>query len=162
MYPEIFLIVLALIWISFASIQDLRKRIVSNWISFSLIVFALGFRFFYSLFEADGFVFFYQGLIGLGIFFVIGNIFYYGRLFAGGDAKLMIALGTVLPLSNVFLTNVKLFILFFFVFLFVGGFYGVFYSVFLIFSKRNFKQYNNEAKKIFNSLGKLKFFPVIF
>jgi hypothetical protein len=41
------------------------------------------------LFSGENFVslnnFFYQGLIGLGIFFIIGNAFYYGRLFAGGD-----------------------------------------------------------------------------
>jgi len=49
------------------------------------------------LFSEAGFGFFYQGLIGLGIFFVLGNALYYGRMFAGGDAKLMIALGAVLP-----------------------------------------------------------------
>ena len=48
----------------------------------------------------DSFNFFYQGLIGLGIFFVLGNAFYYGRFFAGGDAKLMISLGAILPLST--------------------------------------------------------------
>ena len=68
----IFLLILALIWIIFASIQDLKKREVANWISFSLIIFALGFRFFYSFYSED-FNFFYQGLIGLGIFFIIGK-----------------------------------------------------------------------------------------
>ena len=99
MLEVIFLIVLGLIWIVFATLQDLKEREVANWLNFSLIIFALGFRFFFSLFAEQGFSFFYQGLIGLGIFFIVGNGLYYARVFAGGDAKLMIALGTILPLS---------------------------------------------------------------
>ena len=102
MFEIIFLIALAIVWMSFGSIQDLKQREISNWLNFSLIIFALAFRFFYSLFNSENFLFFYQGLIGLGIFFVIGNLFYYSRLFAGGDAKLMISLGTILGFSNSF------------------------------------------------------------
>ena len=65
-----------------------------------------------------GFGFFCQGIIGLTIFFVLGNLFYYGKVFAGGDAKLMIALGPVLSFSTSFMTNVKVFVIFFFLFLF--------------------------------------------
>ena len=147
MYHEIFLIVLALIWVLFASIQDLKKRMVSNWLNFSLIIFALGFRFFYSLFESNSFAFFYQGLIGLGIFFVIGNLLYYGKLFAGGDAKLMIALGAVLPLSDVFLVNLRIFALFFLIFFFVSAIYGIIWSIFLVLSTKNFKVYGKEFRK---------------
>ena len=128
----IFLIVLALVWLLFAAVYDLRKRIVPNWLSFSLIIFALGFRFFYSLFN-ESFLFFYQGLIGLGIFFVIGNALYYARMFAGGDAKLMIALGPVLGFSESFFRNIELFLLFVILFLFIGGFYGLIWSVYLTF-----------------------------
>ena len=113
MFEVIFLFVLALIWIVFATIQDLRKREVANWLNFSLIIFALGFRFFYSLFSDIGFNFLYQGLIGFGIFFILGNLLYYGKMFAGGDAKLMIALGAVLPFSVVFRENLEIFLLFF-------------------------------------------------
>ena len=85
MLEVVFLAVLALIWIVFATIQDVRTREIANWLSFSLIIFALGFRFFYSLFYEVGFGFFYQGLIWFGIMFVVGNLFYYIRMFAGGD-----------------------------------------------------------------------------
>ncbi len=76
MYEVIFLLVLAGIWIAFASVQDLKHREVANWLSFSLIAFAIGFRFFYCLFSggdggSGGFMFFYQGWIGLGIFFIL-------------------------------------------------------------------------------------------
>lgn len=144
MYEIIFLFVLALVWIIFASIQDLKKREVANWLNFSLIIFALGFRFFYCLFssETNGFLFLYQGLIGLAIFFIIGNAFYYGRIFAGGDAKLMIALGAILPFSENFFTNLQFFVLFFFIFIFVGAFYSLIVNLFL--SLKNFKSWKKE------------------
>jgi len=148
------LIVLGFIAIITASIQDLKKREVDNWISFSLIIFALGFRFFYSLFNEsfNSMNLFYQGLIGLGIFFVIGNILYYGRVFAGGDAKLMIALGAVLPLSVLFKNNLNFYILFLILFLVMGSIYGLIWSFFLairnkkIFAKEFMKQFRNNKK----------------
>ena len=51
LYPEIVLIVLAFIWIVFASIQDWRTKEVSDWLNASLLIFALLFRFLYSLFS---------------------------------------------------------------------------------------------------------------
>lgn len=145
MMEVIFLSVLAIIWMLFAVSQDLRTRIVSNWLNFSLIVFALGFRFFYSLFSTQSPGFFYQGLIGLGIFFILGNLLYYGKMFAGGDAKLMIALGPVLGFSELFSINLRIFGLFFFLFLFSGAFYGLSWSIFL--SIRNFDKFNKEFRK---------------
>ncbi len=142
MQEVIFLFVLALIWIIFAMIQDLRSKEIANWLNFSLIIFVLGFRFFYSLFSLESFNFFYQGLIGFGIFFVIGNLFYYGRIFAGGDAKLMIALGSVLFLYENFLFNIKVLILFLFLFLFVGAAYGL--SISFVFVLKNFKNFKEE------------------
>ena len=73
MLGVIFLFILGLIWITFASIQDLKNKEIANWLNFSLIIFALGFRFFYGLFESNNFEFFYQGLIGLGIFFTMNK-----------------------------------------------------------------------------------------
>jgi len=138
------LISLGLLWIIFAVIQDLKKREISNWTNFSLVIFALGFRFFWSLFNSGSggnFNFFYQGLIGFGIFFVLGNVFYYSRVFAGGDAKLMIALGAIIPLYDKFIFNVELFLVFLVLFIFSGAIFGLFSSLFLIFKNfRSFKE----------------------
>ncbi|MBS3071028.1 prepilin peptidase [Candidatus Pacearchaeota archaeon] len=150
MYEIIFLSVLAVVWLVFASVHDLRKRVVFNWLSFSLIIFALGFRFFYSLFSEQDFGFFYQGLIGLGIFFVLGNLFYYGKFFGGGDAKLIIALGPVIAFSESFFTNVVVFATFFMLFLFSGGLYGLSWSVYFYFRDR--KKLKPEFKKQFNKI----------
>jgi len=151
MFHVIFLVALALVWIGFAVIQDLKKREIANWVNFSLIIFALGFRFFYSLFngveDGTGFNFFYQGLIGLGIFFILGNLLYYCRMFAGGDAKLLFALGAILPFSDSFRINFKVFISFLVLFLFAGAIYGLFISSALIL--RNFKKFKKEFEKQF-------------
>ena len=147
MFEIIFLFVLALIWLIFATIQDVRTTEIANWICFSLIIFALGFRLFYSLFEGNGFGFFYQGVIGLVIFFVLGNVFYSGKMFAGGDAKLFIALGPVLPFSQDFLANVNGFFLFLMIFLICGGIYSLLASTWLCFM--NYSAFRKEFKKQF-------------
>jgi Flp pilus assembly protein protease CpaA len=167
MYEIIFLILLGFVWISFASIQDLRKREVADWLNYSLIIFAIGFRFFYCLFESKGWAFFYQGLIGLGIFFAIGNLLYYGRFFAGGDAKLMISLGSVFPLSVSFFENLNYFFTFFLIFLLVGAIYGLLWSFFLAFFrfkefKSEFLRQLNKNKKILTFVWTIAILLVIF
>jgi len=153
MLEVIFLFILALIWIIFATIQDLRTTEIANWIGFSLIIFALGFRLFYSLFAGNGLGFFYQGVLGLAIFFVLGNILYYGKMFAGGDAKLFIVMGAILPFSEDFFVNIKNFMLFFIIFLLVGAVYSMIASTWLCF--KNYKRFKGEFKKQFKEKKKL-------
>jgi Flp pilus assembly protein protease CpaA len=155
MFQIAFLVIICFLWILFAVIQDLRTREIANWLNFSLIIFALAFRFFYGLFFDIDFGFFYQGLIGLGIFFVLGNLFYYGHIFAGGDAKLMIAFGTILPFSKSFLINVKLFVLFFILFLIVGMIYGLTISLSLMI--KNWRSFKKEFVKQFSKFRKIIF-----
>lgn len=154
MLEIIFLFGLGLIWILLATIQDLREREVDNWLNFSLVIFALGFRFFYGFFNSDlgnlkleDFWFFYQGVFGFGIFYIAGNAFYYSRIFAGGDAKLLIALGAVIPIFNSFLDNLKLMAVFVLLFFIFGALYSLISS--LILGRRNFKKLKKEFKKIF-------------
>ena len=160
MLEVVFLSALALIWLLFASVQDLKSRIVANWLSFSLITFVLGFRFFYSIFLGQGFSFFYEGIIGLGIFFILGNVLYHGRFFAGGDAKLFIALGPVLGFSENFFSNIDTFSLFFVLFLFSGAFYGLMWSIFL--PLRNFNLFKTEFKSQMNKNKKIMVSMEIF
>ena len=160
MFEVVFLIVLGILGILFAVVQDLRKREVANWLNFSLIIFALGFRFFYSLFSAFNFDFFYQGLIGLVVFFILGNLLYYGRVFAGGDAKLMIALGAILPFSNNLFMNLNIFFLFFVLFLIAGSFYGLVTSIVL--AVRNFSKFKKEFSRRFKESKSMIILGLIF
>jgi Flp pilus assembly protein protease CpaA len=166
MLGEILLIGLAIIWVIFASIEDLRKREVENWVSFSLIAFALGIRFFFSLFSRD-FSFFYMGIIGLTVFFILGNLFYYSRIFAGADAKLMIALGAILPLSRDLIINFNIALWFLLFFLFIGAIYGVIWSLILMINHfKNFRKYFaskiNQFKKRILFLSFLSFLFILF
>jgi Flp pilus assembly protein protease CpaA len=156
---NIFLIFLGLIWIVFAVVQDLKKREIANWLNFSLILFALAFRFFYSLFNGNGYSFFYQGLFGFGVFFILGNLLYYGKVFAGGDAKLMISLGTILPLSQDLLINLDLSLLFLMLFLISGAFYGILSSLYL--GVNNRKKFSKEFVHQFKQRKKLFYISLI-
>ena len=135
-----FLIFLAIVWMISAVIQDFRKREVANWWNFSFIVFVLAYRFFLSV-EAWNYAYLLWGLVGLLVGFILSNAFYYARMFAGGDAKLLMAIGTILPLSLSWKINLE--ILFWFVALFLvgGAIYGLIYSIIISFINfRKFKK----------------------
>lgn len=89
-----FLISLALVWVIIATITDLKKREVPDWLSFSLIAIALFSRLLFSFIEKD-YSFFLWGVIWFVAFFILANLFYYTKIFAGGDAKLMMGLGAI-------------------------------------------------------------------
>jgi len=148
---NIFLIAIAVFWLVIASIQDFRKREVENWWTFSLIAFVLAFRMFVSVSEMN-ITYFIWGLIGLGIGFILMNVFYYGRMFGGGDAKMLMALGTIIPLSLNWVINLELIILFVLIFMFAGAIYGVFYS--LIVMLINFKRFKQEFHSVLKKYKK--------
>ena len=145
-----FLFAIALIWIIFATIQDLKKREVPNWLNFSLVAFALAYRAFFSAYSSE-WSFFIFGVLGFAIFFGLANLFYYSHVFAGGDAKLLMGLGIVLPYSNYFdfLTFGFGFIA---VLFFLVAAYSLIYSVFI--ARKNYSRFALEFKK---NLGKMRY-----
>lgn len=136
-----FLIILALIWLVFASVSDLKKREVPNWLNFSLIIFALAYRVIYSILNNE-FGFLIYGLFGLIVFVILAYAFYYARIFAGGDAKLLMGLGAVLPFASSFYSNLLIFGAFIFLLLAVGGVYGLIYSAAIAF--KNKKKFSDD------------------
>jgi len=151
-YANWFLIFIAVIWMIFAVIQDFRKREVANWWNFSLIVFVLAYRAFLSV-NSSNYWYFLWGVIGLIVGIVISNIFYYARMFAGGDAKLLMALGTILPLSLSWITNLEILFWFVVFFLLTGAIYGLVYSIILSILhfnkfKKRFREYMIEYRKL--------------
>ncbi|VVB78623.1 Preflagellin peptidase [uncultured archaeon] len=156
---NIFLIVLAIIWIIGAVLQDLRRREVDNLWNFSLIAFALAYRAAVSTYTGN-YWFILNGIIGLVIFLILGNVFYYSRVFAGGDAKLLIALGTILPLSYNWAVNFKIFGAFILLFLITGAFYVLIWSLFLVFF--NFNRFKKQFKKQFKNYRLIFAISLIF
>jgi len=133
-----FLLAIAFVWLLAASITDLKKREVSDWLSFSLLAIALCFKTAESAIAWD-----YHPIlnasIGLLAFFVLANILYYGKLFAGGDAKLLIALGPIIPSAS-FISNI----------LVAGSAYGIIYSIVLAFLNR--REFMGNFRKHFRAV----------
>jgi len=143
-----FLFWLFLIGIIIASLQDLKRREVDNWLNLFLLVSSFVFILFGAILNRDVEIIFRLGFLFLIMFGVI-NLFYYGRVFAGGDAKLLVAM-TVFFMSGSFygsLINVGIFCFFLMV---SGSFYGLIYSGVLYF--KNWSDVNKEIKKGFDNL----------
>lgn len=143
---NIFLLIIASVWIIGAILQDLKRREVDNIWNFGLIGIVLSYRAFISVDSMD-YWYFVNGVIGLILFLVISNLFYYSRLFAGGDAKLLIALGTVLPLTPDWIVNFKIIGFYILAFLSTGAIYALLWSVMLV--TRNINRFNKEFNKEF-------------
>jgi hypothetical protein len=72
-------------------------------------------------------------------------------MFAGGDAKLMIALGAILPFSNNFSYNLKMFASFLLLFLFSGAIYGL-----MVTTKLSVQHFHKFKKEFSKQVGKNK------
>ena len=117
-----------------AAVTDIRRREVPDWISYSLIAVALVVALAESIiFENPAFIL--KSLAGLATFFVLAALFYYSKLFAGGDAKLLLGIGAALGADASFLFNTMI----------VGGAYGLVYS--FVLAAINFKDVKKELNK---------------
>lgn len=138
-----FLFIIALIWVIFAVVKDIKKREVPNWLNFSLIAFAIAYRAFYSI-SANESMFLISGLAGFILFFALAHAFYYLKVFAGGDAKLLMGFGVILPYDSLgglaYLGIIFLIALFLF-----GSIYSLIYSFSI--ALKNRKKFAIEFKK---------------
>ena len=124
MNPDYFLFGIGIFWIAFASIQDLRKREVANWLNFSLIFLGLTYRIAYGLYYSNpGYI--RAGAASFIMFCAIAYALYYGKAFAGGDAKLLMGVGTLIPGDSLYavISNGLIFI---FVLLIIGALWSIF------------------------------------
>ena len=141
-----FLFWLFFIGIFVASLQDLKRREVDDWLNLFLLFSGIAFIVYEAISLRDSSVVLQLGFF-LFLMFLVMNAFYYGRVFAGGDAKLLFAM-TPLFIAGAFLStlsNLGIFLLFL---MFSGAVYGLVYSFVLYFL--NFKKVNQCIKKEFN------------
>jgi len=157
------IITIALIWLIVAAVSDIKKREVPNWLSFSLIAIILGIRVLASILSWQ-FSYLLYGLAGLILVYAISNVFYYTRMFGGGDAKLLIGLGaafgtnpTFMPLGIVELPFIINFLL---NTLLVGAFYGVIYSIAL--ALKNRKAFTIEFRNIAKGTERIRVIFLVF
>jgi Flp pilus assembly protein protease CpaA len=113
-------LIIVFIALAIASYTDIKKREVPDWLSFSFIAASLAYALSRSVVDWS-LIPITNSILGLAIFWIIANILYYGRLFAGGDAKLLAGIGAALGINLSFLINT----------LIIGGLYGLVYSLVL-------------------------------
>ena len=149
-----FLFWLFLAGIIIASLQDLKRREVDDWLNFLLLVAGIVFVLYTALFQKD-----FSKVVQMGFTLVVMfgamNLFYYGRVFAGGDAKLLFAM-SALFIGVTFLDSLINVGIFLFLLMFSGSIYGLGYSGFLYF--RRWKEANKEMKNIFSKKKWIRIF----
>ncbi len=141
-----FLFLIAGIWTIAAIMQDLKKREVANWLNFSFIAVGLSYRAFYSSVFANK-EFFIYGVLGFLFMFIMAYALYYGRAFAGGDAKLLMGFGIILPYKS-YLDILVLGIGAILVLFLSGLIWSLLYSVYLV--ERNKEKFKKEFEKNWN------------
>ena len=142
------LLTIGFLWVLAATIFDIKTKEVPNWLNFTLIIVILSYRMFYSIITNNYWVII-EGIIGLGVFLVIANALYYAKAFGGGDAKLLIALGTIIWWGEnwkVSATNATTFIM---LLLLIGFLYGITMSAIIITKseKKEKEKFFEETKK---------------
>jgi len=173
---DILLSSIALVWVIIATTQDIRKREVANWLNFSLVIIALGIRGIAAIISLQYYYILYGFLLFL-ISFIVGNMLYYARVFAGGDAKLLIALSvtfattpTFIKIHKLELFSLPLFVREYFLFrfiinlFFIGSLYGIVWSIVLAMTNRErvYKKLKNVIRKNKNLFMLFFIFSLLF
>ncbi|MCK4649780.1 prepilin peptidase [Candidatus Pacearchaeota archaeon] len=127
-----------------AGLQDLKRREVDNWLCLFLMVSGFVFVFYGAILSGDSDVIFHAGFL-LVVMFVIMNLFYYARVFAGGDAKLLVSMTVFFLGASFFGSMVKVGI-FLLLLMISGSAYGLIYSLVLYF--KDFKKVNAKMGKL--------------
>ncbi len=146
-----FLYALVFVGLVIALCQDLKRQEVDDWLNLFLIISTFAFLIFNSILNWDSY-FIFIGIVVFLIMFFIETLFYYSRIFGGGDAKLLLAIfGIFIGFSfSASLMNIGFFVL---AFLFAGSLYGLIYEGYLIFSRfdkiKKYAKKNNFSKKFF-------------
>ena len=153
---DIILATVSLVALIFATVVDIRIKEVPDWISYSLIISGVIIRLFHSIIFNDWFYLLY-GLLGLSVTFLIGTILYRTNQWGGGDAKLLMGLGTTLATKPFFTPESNMpFISIIIIYIAItGAFYGIVWSIALIIKNR--KNFITEFKSALKT-GKIHIF----
>ncbi len=145
------ILIITIIWLSIATISDIKTKEVPNWINYSLIIIALTIYSFKSI-HYHTFKPILQSLIGLGVFAILGTLMYYSKQWGGGDTKLLFGLGAALPsyplvLKNIFHPNLNIpFLATLYInILLIGALYSLTLTTILII--KNYKRFRKKLKE---------------
>lgn len=154
---ELFLLIVLFLGLIFATIQDIRKREISNWLNAVLFAVGIFYQLIFSL-SIDSYVpFFVSILVSAGLF-GFGWILYSFKSFGGGDVKLLGAIG---PYLTVFAVPSGISAVLFLFALFVFGFlYSLVWSIVLV--VRNPNNFAKCFKDVWKEQWKLTTLLLIF
>src|SRR3989338_10575949 len=140
---DILLIIITVIWLTFASISDLKTREVPDWISFSLIIIAVAFLLIQVISERSLKLLINPLIFGI-TFTIIAYTMYYTKQWGGGDTKLLIPLGIIFSsypeiLSNYFtpILNLPFPVIILINLLVIGTIYSLLYAFYLAVKNKN-------------------------
>lgn len=147
---DLLLVTVGITCLVIATIVDIKKREVPDWISYSMIASGFGLRLINSLTTKEWNYFLY-GLIGFGVMVCIGLFMYYTKQWGGGDTKLIMGLGVIFATVGA----KKLFLVDLFVnVLVIGAAYGIIFG--MVLAIKNWKKFGEEVRRIMAKGRKLR------
>jgi len=148
-------IIVLLIFTFIATLVDVKKKEVPDFISYFLIIFGITINLIASILQLSVWPIVWS-LVGAGIFYAFGAALYYTGVWGGGDAKLLTGFGAILAnFQNV--TAWPFLITIIFNILLFGALIGIFESIRLAIKNR--KEFIVEARNI---LKKYKYILYLF
>ncbi len=153
----------------FASITDMKTREVPDYLNYSMTILGLVLAIITSLL-VKSFWPLINSLVGFGVGFGVGSLMYYTAQWGGGDAKMLMAMGTLIGINvKSFIVNYQMpfFITLILTIFFAGAFYGVIYSIFIMIKNwsKFVKKWNEvvkERKMIILQIGVVLIVFIIF
>lgn len=149
---DLILVTIGVIGLIIASLTDIKKREVPDWLNYFLIGTGLGLRLISSLTTHEWFYFLY-GVIGFAVFLALSYLMFYTGQWGGGDSKMLMGLGAIFATYPAFLLKYfspllkfPFLIIFLVNLLLVGAIYGLIYS--LVLAYKNREKFSIEMKKI--------------
>jgi len=145
--------IICLIALSIGSITDLKTREVPDYLNFALIVTGFGMAILATILNKD-ISYIYTSLIGFAFCFIFSVIMYYTGQWGGGDAKILMGIGSVIGISYATLRSFEMPFLLLFLLLtfFIGGIYGIVWlSIVLI---KNWQSFKKTYKTVYNQSNK--------
>ncbi|MEA3430583.1 MAG: A24 family peptidase [Nanoarchaeota archaeon] len=130
---DIFIIIVALVVLAIASLNDIRTREVPDWLSYGLIFTGLAIGTLKSIATLK-YTFILYSAFGFAVFFAIACLMYYTGQWGGGDSKLLMGLGALIGLR--FEYSIQFMFMFLFNLLVVGAIYGFAWSITLALKNR--------------------------
>ena len=155
--------IVVLSFLTAATISDLKKREVPNWVNYGLIAAGVGFSALHAITAAD-WRFLLYGVLGIGISLAFAALMFYTGQWGGGDSKLLVGLGVILglPLSFAapFVSLESPLVSFFSNLIIVSLFYAVFMGSIL--ALKNREKFVHSLKEQAKSYSRLRIVVLVF